>query len=322
MNGNQIDDRISNFHAEIWLDEDESTIFPAEKPFLAHYTSMQNLESICKGAEIWLSHPYQMNDHQELAWAISEGMRRVTSDARIRSVLGPAVHPDFIGMLEVIRDVDSTSVDSDTYIGCFCRHADPSDRDGVLSMWRAYGANGGGAAIVFDTSKLAAVEASPLIIAPVHYLTTEERLAWIEQKITTMIRHMRLAPVDIHLARSFALNFYERLRMFSLFTKHVGFREENEWRVVYDPKRAHGPDYRRFLSYAVTGRGIEPKFKLPMDGSIHSSFVLDQIVDSVLLGPTAGTNLAIFATKRMLELLNRPRMSKAVYASATPLKAG
>jgi hypothetical protein len=40
-------------------------------------------------------------------------------------------------------------------------------------MWRGYGGNGNGAAIVFDTAKIAAREESPLVIAHVHYGTAQ-----------------------------------------------------------------------------------------------------------------------------------------------------
>lgn len=91
--------------------------------------------------------------------------------------------------------------------------------------------------------------------------------------------------------------------------------------MVFDPKRDDGAAYSRCLSYAVTSKGIEPKFKLPIDGSIDPSFELDKVVDRLLLGPTSGTELARFATSRMLRLLGRPGMSSAVRALGTPLKA-
>jgi hypothetical protein len=41
-------------------------------------------------------------------------------------------------------------------------------------MWGGYGGNGNGAAIVFDTAKIAAREESPLVIAHVHYGTAQD----------------------------------------------------------------------------------------------------------------------------------------------------
>jgi hypothetical protein len=50
-------------------------------------------------------------------------------------------------------------------------------------MWRGYGGNGSGAAIVFDTAKLSPPEESPLILAQVHYGTTEKRRNWLRELI-------------------------------------------------------------------------------------------------------------------------------------------
>jgi hypothetical protein len=56
---------------------------------------------------------------------------------------------------------------------CLSEHA-KDDTDGRLSMWRGYGGNGNGAAIVFDTAKIAAREESPLVIAHVHDGTAQD----------------------------------------------------------------------------------------------------------------------------------------------------
>ncbi|MBV8969266.1 MAG: DUF2971 domain-containing protein [Verrucomicrobia bacterium] len=42
-------------------------------------------------------------------------------------------------------------------------------------MWRGYGGNGNGAALVFDAGKINVSEESPLIVAHVRYGTAEER---------------------------------------------------------------------------------------------------------------------------------------------------
>jgi Protein of unknown function (DUF2971) len=70
----------------------------------------------------------------------------------------------------------------DTCVFCLSEH-EKEDTDGLLSMWRGYGSNGNGAAIVFDTAKITAREDSPLIIANVHYGTTEARIDWLRERI-------------------------------------------------------------------------------------------------------------------------------------------
>src|SRR6185312_1309834 len=50
-------------------------------------------------------------------------------------------------------------------------------------MWRGYGANGNGAAIVIDMAKINVTETSPLIIAKVSYDTSDARRDWLRAKL-------------------------------------------------------------------------------------------------------------------------------------------
>ena len=56
----------------------------------------------------------------------------------------------------------------DTYIFGMSKH-DKDDYDGLLSMWRGYGGQGSGAAIVFDASRLTPEASSPINIDEVKY---------------------------------------------------------------------------------------------------------------------------------------------------------
>ncbi len=48
----------------------------ADRPtFLAHYTSLEVLEKIVQHDELWFSHPFFMNDLQEMRFGIVEGYK-------------------------------------------------------------------------------------------------------------------------------------------------------------------------------------------------------------------------------------------------------
>ena len=53
--------------------------------------------------------------------------------------------------------------------------------------------------------------------------------------------------------------------MFALFTKHHGFHEEREWRIVYMSDRDHEQSFNKYFGHLATNRGIEPKLKLPIN---------------------------------------------------------
>jgi hypothetical protein len=82
-----------------------------------------------------------------------------------------------------------------SYVFCLSEHA-KDDTDGRLSMWRGYGGNGSGAAIVFDTAKIAAREEMSLVIRHVHYGTAQDsQLLPLGLGITLFAREKALVAV-------------------------------------------------------------------------------------------------------------------------------
>ena len=70
---------LNDFEAleeELWTDVEETADAPQHRPLLAHYTSAANFELIVRNEELWLSHPFYMNDHEELRWGVEHGAPR------------------------------------------------------------------------------------------------------------------------------------------------------------------------------------------------------------------------------------------------------
>lgn len=296
--------------------------FPAKRPLLAHYTSLATLEKIAETRQLWLSHPYLMNDHQELIWAMEEGERLALSDKDLYAALGNWAGLFYEYLSKLSKD-DALSYNLDIYIACFSEHDPRADADGVLSMWRAYGGNGGGAALIFDTAKVTAKEDSPFILAPVVYLSEDQRRDFIRGAISAVVQAIRAAAsIDLDLLQDFAWVYYHRIRLFSLFTKNVGFSEENEWRLAYDPKRDDWDEYKKYMGHIITSHGIEPKLKIPLDSEDDPQLLkYEEVLKAVLLGPTASSALSVHSTKRMLLNVGSSRLSDSVRASGTPFRA-
>lgn len=270
-----------------------------------------------------MSHPFLMNDDEELRWGIVEGVKRVSSSQVLAASFGSEVHfAAFLNAVEEEMDLDGRTNSFDTYVACFCKH-DVGDADGLLSMWRAYGANGSGVAVVFNTATLVGDDDSPLIIAPVSYRSTEERYAWMDRMLGWCAQTVAgLGPdVSEDVIRQVATAYFKRLRYFALFTKHAAFSEEREWRVVYFPDMDDGDRYKEMMSYAITPKGIQPKLKLRLgERAVGRPLHLEEAVASILLGPTAGTLLSVHALKRMLEILGKGRLTDRVQFSSTPYR--
>jgi hypothetical protein len=117
-----------------------------------------------------------------------------------------------------------------------------------------------------------------------------------------------------------AAALFERIKIFALFTKHRGFHEEREWRIVYLREHDHDQLLTHQLGYAIGERGIEPRLRLAVQALGPGAPALDGLVERIILGPVLATPLALRSTQRMLEI-HRPAWAQRVVRSSTPYRA-
>jgi hypothetical protein len=143
--------------------------------------------------ELWLSNPLYMSDLEEMRFGINEGTSAFHENAEVKAACGSeARHQQLLREFDrYFQDFESTHA-LDTYVLCFSEH-DLSNTDGMLSMWRGYGGNGSGAALVLDTNELEDLGDSPLILAPVYYASVEQRLEWIDSKLSEFAQLLKQA---------------------------------------------------------------------------------------------------------------------------------
>ena len=295
---------------------------------LAHYTSVQVIEQILRNDEVWLANPLYMNDLDEMRAGILLGTQIFPEFARQAGgttdraprLIQPYNH--YVAHL-------STEAALDTYIFCLSEHPN-GNTDGRLSMWREYGSKGNGAALVVNTQKIHYQPNSPLIIAKVAYKTNPEREQVLRTELgkwATITQAANLPDDQLYLAAYAAFGFVKSL---ALTTKHTGFSEENEWRVVYVPERDPLGYLKSCLDYYVGTRGVEPKLKYkfgktyspdpPKMGAALTSGALTDILEFVLLGPSVSSPLAKAAFVRMLERNGKSAFADRVFPSTIPLR--
>ena len=296
-----------------------------KRPHLAHYTSIDSLERIVASGEIWFSNPLFMNDLQELRFGLLEGRALFQKHFGDPEFLSEFASPDSAKIIEESFHGHFNAFDEkaiDLFVFCLSEH-DVENRDGLLSMWRGYGGYGNGAAVVFDTTFITANEASPLFIGQVIYATDDARRAWISsmlQVAKSLALHGALDDVGLKLL---AFNIFYVMKFYALMTKHHGFSEEREWRIIYFPER----DTDNFLtsksSYHVSSKGVEPKLKFPIQPlpfERPTSWTFESIVDHIILGPSLSSGASAGAVRRMLKTLGKPTMAEKVIASGIPLR--
>lgn len=310
--------------AKLWADFQEESSFPKSRPLLAHYTSMQTFEQIVTKEEFWFSNPLFMNDLEELRFGMNEGASELHHSEEIQKACGSPGNYEklLLSFDNLLNDFDSKHV-LNTYILCFSEHK-ADDNDGLLSMWRGYGNAGSGAAIVIDTGKMNSYPGSPLIVGKVHYASKDVRKKWIREKLTS------LAKAITEHAKEEADYFYaawawlHRLKSFALFTKHHGFHEEKEWRVVYMSDRDRNEIFKKYFGHLATNRGIEPKLKLPIKSVPElktEEISLDSLVDRIILGPSVSSALAANSLRQMLKTIGQNGLAERVVASEIPFRA-
>ena len=178
---------------------------------------------------------------------------------------------------------------------------------------------------MFDAAKLAVRDGSPLIIAKVRYATTEERTNWLQQRITQFAEILEKSSIPDDKLYLGAYWFFERLKLFAVFTKHRGFKEENEWRVVYMRDRDRDKVFDRMFSYWIGPRGVEPKLKVKIEripDPTDDDLSLSKIVERIILGPSLSSPLARASIHKMLDTLGRSDLKDRIKSSTIPFRAG
>lgn len=299
----------------IFSDLSEKDDFPNVRPFLAHYTTLANIEKILANDEVWFSNPLFMNDKEELRFGLNESLWAFRESKEIKEL---KQYDKLITHFEhFYKDFDDNYA-LDTYVFCLSNHENVEDNDGLLSMWRGYGENGSGAALILDTSKFEVVNNNGLIIAKVFYATTKERLTWIDKKLkefASLIVQNNLNEKDLWVAVYY---LFERFKLFALFTKHKGFDEEKEWRIVYDKRRDTQKLFDSMFGYAMTKNGIEPKLKFNVNHK--NKLALESYINKIILGPSFANNLSLASFKRMLQSINKVNLVEKVVTSSIPYR--
>jgi hypothetical protein len=223
-----------------------------DHPYIYHYTSRQGLEGIVDSGQIRATNIHHLNDAAELIWYANSRFEYVLSNYASKKALERGYAWSGTNN-RIITDIvlNHFQRQKTFYTASFCFPHQVNDTDGLLSQWRGYGGNGG-YALVFNTKKL-------------HKLIQEE-----EQKVPDRYCHVNThrvtypkldefkkatcdlpSPLEKEAIENLLDAYFEELKisgnsdnlwhlslsqlsLLSSTTKHIGFQEEDEVRVVCD----------------------------------------------------------------------------------------
>ncbi len=319
----QTDAQIVGLFAPLFQTFENAFATENRSPLLAHYTSIRVMENILRSSEVWFSNPLFMNDMQELVHGLNEGTKFFSDIGPLKKAGGSDERAEILrhSYFHYLQHFDIQQA-FDTYVFCLTEH-DPKNNDGLLSMWRGYGQHGNGAALVFDSSKITLVPTSPLIFGKVSYVSDEERTAQVQALMNAWVElteSLSLANDKLHLGAHIAFSL---VKGHALMTKHWGFSEEQEWRVIYYPERDAEGALKQFLSYHIGERGVEPKLKYQIGHIANVSapdLALERLLDRIILGPSLSSPLALRSVQRMLDGIGKPNFKPLLRPSTIPLR--
>lgn len=243
---------------------------------LSHYTTLNGLIGIIDNCEIWASNVNFLNDRRELVYGLDEAISVVKSFSSRKS------NVEWRRPLEAaVRRLRDGEIPN-TYAACFCEGSD------LLSLWRAY-AGEQGIVVSFNRIKLSKLlKKEKAIFVPVVYgkLKTNEQ-------ITKQLAD-RLDKLDNEAGAFGGYTSDQRKeKAHSLLSrllpqfKHVGFKDEREWRFIVQQNSVRSSVFFRAKSNVLV-----PYIKLPLGDED------DLPINYVRIGPGRDQEL----TKRSVEV--------------------
>ena len=175
-----------------------------------------------------------MNDYNEMRHGLRCLVEAFGTDAgQAFNAALDGCYPDLAKELDAKFTAVAPSLIEHTYITCVSEHSDDEELYGRLSMWRAYGSSTG-VALVFNNGPFIRQSNAHLIwTTPVAYVDAQGAQGQI-QKIAEQIDSER--GLLTRLSREKLLDAVFRTLIFAaVSSKHEGFKEEREWRVVHFP---------------------------------------------------------------------------------------
>lgn len=269
-----------------------------------HYTSAYAATQIIKNEEVWLRNALVMNDFSEVQHGencLAESWKDQEVGGRLQTLLNE-IEDGLAIRFEEKFDSYTSERNFHSFLLSVSEHGNPENDEekyGRLSMWRAYGGDTN-VALVFNQSPFMADElqinafSSPVLYADkdgfkAHFVKMVEGL----ENEFDLLKELGAEKVLNHL--------YGAFHLASLSTKHPGFSEEREWRVIYSPTIL-GRSTLMKEEIETVGDVPQKVIKLPLKGDSktgYSGFAVSEILEEVIVGPTE-TGWPIYESLAML----------------------
>ncbi len=253
-----------------------------------YYTRAETAMRIIKNKQIWMRKSMCMNDFSEVQHGLDclYATYRGEVGNRFRSVLD-RLFDGLRSEIEQLFDGWTGHLRWDSYLTCVSEHKVEEDMLGRLSMWRAYGGTNG-VALVMNNAAFQATEPSDVLkiyASPVAYFDKkkfEEKFAEVVNNLEKEVDFLKEQGREEIKGRLFRM-----LAFAVLCTKHPGFKEEAEWRVIHCPWWENSP---HLLKETELIQGVpQPVYKIALEDIPEKGLfgiTISALIDRIIIGPT------------------------------------
>lgn len=233
---------------------------------LYHYTTLDGAIGILQSKTIFASNAMFLNDSSELVYGkelIQSAINNVIDSDNFETTHYFGFGEQENEMLRLILSELNGVELKDIYISCFSTKSD------MLSQWRGYA--DGGIRIGFDAVQLCNTF-SDVSIADINY-NRKSQLKFIETILIILLNYLYCEPDDIYLnfplipeGRDVLLKNKDIIpqAIASILIacvgsfKNQGFKEESEYRLIYDVNNIYNKESRLPVRYRSNGKFIVP----------------------------------------------------------------
>lgn len=270
----------------------------------AHYTSSDAVTKIIAGDDLgkhslWLRSARLMNDSTEIGWGqrcLGDAFRNWRLHDRFKHVLC-AIDPNLYDLTANTLTNEEDQLGDNTFALSLALHTGQECSIGKLSMWRAYGGDDN-VCLIFNTAPFLNYQSAyELTLSPVMYGGSVEFAHEFEGVLYRIERNVSLLrsldPEIVYVNLKRALDFSV------VSTKHIGFHEETEWRVIHQHSEFR-PDPP---SIPDPGDPVRRIYQIPLENRQDANLwgaELGEVLDRLIIGPVRDVE---GATKRYIELL-------------------
>lgn len=312
------------------MDPNFSIFFPyaAEKTVLAqemggrfaYYTTADVAVSILSKRQFWMRNTRVMNDFLEVAHGYE--CLHAARDSELGKQFDYNLDTCFPGLAAEVNALFNAwipGIKLDTYITCVSAHQVSEDSLGRLSMWRAYGGKTGVALVVKSPGIFDTASNSGIFVSPVGYFTPEQFKAQFSRVIHNIGANIdRLRQLGRESLKGYIFTVF---RSAVLCTKHPGFAEEQEWRIISSPSMYPSPltdvdvEVVRGTPQRVLKLNLRNRPELNITG-----LDLDEILDQIIIGPCDFPDITYTAFHQLLTDLHIPQPEAIITKSEIPLR--